>query len=210
MVLFIPNKKGMKKIFVSLLFIIGNYAYSQNNDIFKEHLSTYFKTYPFEKTKDSLLKELLQDKDFIIDTLIYPDANTRFYVRGFYKNFNPFSQKMSAVVLIITETNLLATYKSKSKSKETQLIFQMIGLTDSTENGKSIAMLAEDSLHFTLNQYYPNNRKQETPKKTGYNGYYRSYYRTAYPQITTGVGKCMPSSKSYGIIIRIDSEFLVN
>ena len=67
---------------------------SQRRDEYKNAINNYFKSSPFDKSPDSLFKELLNDADLVIDTIITATDTSRFYLRGRYKTFNPFLSQL--------------------------------------------------------------------------------------------------------------------
>lgn len=149
-------------------------AYTQNNKLYKE-LQLYFPKFPYEESLDSLIHFYSADKDFLPDSIMSESGNPRFYVRGSYQNFNPFSFPIMRFLVVI------------ERKEMENLFFQIAGVADSTVT-KELVEKEMEKIHDKFENYFTRtiHRRSGRKEKPGWAMY--NYYRNkeTFPTLTIG------------------------
>lgn len=117
----------MKKILLPLFLLIvstGNSQYPAESLI-----RTYFRTHPFEMRFSTFIASLQQDPWFTIETYSRRTDTSFFYLKGTYKNFNPFRYAPQELRLVLAEEEIIHT--DSLKTLDTIMNLQLLGIIDS-------------------------------------------------------------------------------
>lgn len=98
---------------------------------YRSTVEQYLRFSPFDNNPDSFFVKMFHDDDFVLDTLIPHTDTVNFYMRGYYKTFNPFSLKTDRVEVSLMEYDI--TYK-KTKTGKKGLQYQILGITGESTN----------------------------------------------------------------------------
>ncbi|GEM_PF-3002380 len=123
----------MKHFFLVVFCLVANYLIAQirsyNTPIsqYGPSVEEYFRFSPISNSPDSLLAKMLRDEDFILDTLYPHSDSVNFYMRGYYKTFNPFSIKTERVEVYLLESEIMERNKKTGRKTLTYMILGIVG-----------------------------------------------------------------------------------
>ncbi len=103
---------------------------------YRSTVEKYSRFSPFSNNPDSFFVKIFNDDDFVLDTLFPHSDTVNFYMRGYYKNFNPFLIKTDRVEVYILESNVMLNKKKTDRKTLTYMILGIVG--SSPENFKLV------------------------------------------------------------------------
>lgn len=196
----------MRKSFLPILiFICCQSAFSQKKFDYKPAVSSFYKISPFDREPDSLFRELTGDPDLLVDTIIYPTDTTLFYLRGYYKTFNPFSSAIKKVELLYFQSNVI---RDNIKGKDRILTYMITGITDSTENGRRAAVAEEKKIFDGLYDLFTAWAYKKSGRKDSYRGANHYYKTGSVVPVFSGWGIWYKTKKDYCVSVNTTISFL--
>jgi hypothetical protein len=117
----------MKKLFVAI-FILTSFKTEAQNQI-QSISKTYLRTHPFDSKFSNFILNLQRDPWFKIDEFNRRTDSTFFFLKGTYKNFNPFRFQPKTLTLIVAEEEII--YSDSLQTHDTIINLQLIGMIDS-------------------------------------------------------------------------------
>lgn len=107
--------------------LIAQTSYNTPISRYGPSIEEYFRFSPIRNSPDSLLAKMLRDEDFVLDTL-YPHSDTvNFYMRGYYKTFNPFSLRAERVEVYLLVSDVMENNKETGRKVLTYMILGIVG-----------------------------------------------------------------------------------
>ena len=163
----------------------------------------YFKTNTEEKYISQIIENLKNNIGFVSDTLISKTDTSLFYIRGYSTSFNPFSISVNKIEIQFRENKV--QIKGEEKPKDTVLILQIIGITDSTDENKSRVSeeLKRISKEFISVFPYFYHEKSTKKAKVPYEFFSFKIFSTPYPSMTIGYGNYYKNQKIHCISLQL-------
>jgi hypothetical protein len=101
----------MKRAYLTIFFLFTLfYSTAQSQAKMEARLLEYFPVLPFNKSLTELLDYYQKDKSYTIDSVTGRTDTLPLYVRGVYKNFNPFTFTPSKVLICVREDENWVVY----------------------------------------------------------------------------------------------------
>ena len=145
----------------------------------------YCRFSPFTNNPDSFFVKLFHDEDFVLDTLIPHKDTVNFYMRGYYKTFNPFLLNAERVEVYLFESDVMRDNKKSGKKVLTYNIIGIIG----TEPGDFLTARDEEKrIHKKMKKAIGDYTTRKTKAKG--NTYVQHLYR---------IGTYVPFYTKYGV-----------
>lgn len=123
----------MKHFLLLVSCLVTNCLFAQNRfygtpiSKYGPGVETFFRFSPITNHPDSLMAKMLQDEDFVLDTLLVRSDTVNFYMRGYYKTFNPFHIKAERVEVYVLESDLVLNNKKTGRKTLTYMILGVVG-----------------------------------------------------------------------------------
>lgn len=181
-------------------------ASSQGLRNYKEGIINFFKVSLFEISADSFLKNLLIDPGLRIDSIQLSTDTSLMYLRGYFNDFNPFSEEVNLVQVHFYQHEFP---DSRNKNKDTSLSYYLIGVCDTGRSGKINALKAEKKIHDKLQQYISNVRSVKMKSKNKkFSPIWSYYYIGPYPVAFSGINTWYLHPQYYCVVLNIDFGFV--
>jgi hypothetical protein len=108
---------------------------------------------------------LQTDSTLLVDTLIAHNNNSRFYIRGYHKRFNPFGLSLDSVKVIVSEHYMSVPY---SKHKDTILLVQVEGIATGQKRISQLPLFFDQFAKavqpaFFKTQFFNNSKRKRQP-----------------------------------------------
>lgn len=150
----------MSRSLVVLVLLLTIKGFSQSP--LQPLLKNYFRSHPFDMKFSSFILSLQQDPWFKIEEYKRRDDTAFFFLRGTYKNWNPFRFTPREIRLIIAEDEII--HKDSMQTHDTIINLQIMGIMDSA--GANSKHVEKEFRRFHNNQ-----------EKNFYNSTYDKYER---------------------------------
>ena len=147
----------------------------------------YFRT----NAADQYISQTIEDfkkAGFVTDTLISKTDSSLFYYRGYSTSFNPFRIPASKVEIQFRENKIQIS--GEKTARDTVLILQILGITDSTDENKNRIMeeLRRISKDFISVFPFFNHGRSAKKAKRPYEFFDFKIFSAPYPTIILGFG----------------------
>ncbi len=160
----------------------------------------YFGINPIGKSLDSIESELVKSRGVIIDFKREKTDSTLFYFSGYTYSFNPFPFPVKKIQYQLTSS---VNKRNPSGIIDTLLTFNIIALTDTSENGKEIVIQEYKKLDKKFKTLFSRNVYLHQKKKKillyELSSYYEGFF--AYPILSSGWGVHYSDRKTYALSI---------
>lgn len=194
----------MRKIILAVLVLSAFHCYAQESAAGKNVLQKYFKNSPFLKDPDSLLINLVNETDLIIDTVINPTDSSLFYLRGYYNSFNPFPGISGR-----TEIQYHQSVMPRADNiNDTVLIYTILRVLDSTENSRMQAASQSQAVYQELKPYFSDVLVKNPGKKQPQTHSRYDYLIGLIPVMNTGYGAWYRDKKIYCLSISLNLTYM--
>lgn len=193
----------MKHIYyltIALLALAGNAVAQQPQNALQATALVYLRMDPDGLSKDELAAKLEQ-RHKLFDVLKRErSADSLFYMRGSTHDFNPFSIQVSQVEFQVREARL----QLSDDIWDTVVVIQVIGITDSTEDGQKLAVREYKDMNRLLrkNFHLLDARGDDLRRNKSYEkSYYSNSYKSWMVCTETDFGRYYRDGKSNAISV---------
>jgi len=201
--------KKQRFIFLFLnVVLFPGLSFAQDTRNYKDALRGFFPFSPFEISSDSFFIRLVNDPDFVTDSLQPPTDTSLFYVRGYYKMFNPFSKEVKKVQAHFYQSPLIST-KRRDKPIDTTLKYLLIGICDMGNPGKENAIKIAKAIHKKIVAIIPIYKTSRSRKKDKKYKTEKKYYYVAHcPVASLGTDIWYADPKKPVVTFAVDFGFI--
>ena len=192
----------MKKIIFLLLIALPNqFTFCQSS--FDKVVKSYYRVNPYDRKFSAALSNILSDTGFVKMDLLKRTDSTFFFLSGYYKRFNPFDFKPTRTELRLAETEIV--YNDSLHTIDTIVIYQVLGIAENGEEGKTIVQKEFARFHRRLvrdfwRHEYKEGKSTSQEITAGIYNYF--FYGYQVPPLSIAWGK-MPGENRYTFTISL-------
>lgn len=199
-------KTSSLKYWVFFIFSSHDFTLFSQTEKQKIKLQEITEKYFSTNAEDQYISKTIEDfkkTGFVCDTLISKTDTSLFYYRGYSTAFNPFQIPVSKVEIQFRENKIQV--KGEKTARDTILVLQILGITDSSDENKNRIMeeIRRISKEFISVFPFYNHVKSAKKAKRPYEFFYYKIFSAPYPTLILSFGAYYQNPKIHCINLEI-------